>query len=646
MALVALLACGAPTRLVVGLSGADARRAGASSGIEAMAHGVRGRIVQRLPFAVVIEVPSPEASLTTLRQRREVRWVEPEQRIRVRLRAASPDPLYPEQWNLHATTTTDAGVDIDVEPAWAETRGRRADGSAVRVAIIDDGFDLAHPELEGRFAPERFNLSAGLPGDGDVAFRSGDFHGTETAGVIAAAADNGIGLRGVCPECLLVPVRLLGGGGPADLYEIDSSVAAAAIVWAVDEGHADVINNSWGPPDGSPYTAGDEQTLYAIPRALDEALFYAVRQGRGGLGAVVTWAAGNGAELATYDRFASHPAVLAVGAVDARGRLAFYSDFGPTVSLVAPSSGAADLPAITTCDISGDGGLAPGDYLASFSGTSAAAATVAGAAALVLARYPALTAAQVMEALRLGAQPIDVAAGHYDASGRSLLYGFGRLDVALALAVASTYADGCTHGFELCGNGLDDDCNGEVDDADRCAPCIPDAPHELCDGRDNDCDGLVDEDFACQSTERPVCAPCTASAECATDARCRPAAGFPGSYCFALCGELGECASGTTCDGEVCRLDTSDAVRSCADVHPCGGGGRDTCAAPKEESGEAVTSPRGCSAARADLACLIGLLGLLGILGRRCRRPAITASILGLTRYRLFRDKAGRHERD
>src|SRR5690606_12721200 len=118
-----------------------------------------------------------------------------------------------------------------------------------------------------------------------------------------------------------------------------------------------------------------------------------------GLGTLVIWAAGNGNELVTYDGLAANPFVLAVGAVDAAGERAYYSDFGPPLFLVAPSSGGSSLPAVITTDLSGGAGESAGDYWDRFGGTSAAAALVSGAAALVVAAYPDLTAAQVAESL-------------------------------------------------------------------------------------------------------------------------------------------------------------------------------------------------------------------------------------------------------
>ncbi len=566
-AVVLALVLAAPTRLVVGIEARDLRQQREAARVEALMRAARGVEVRRLPFALVLDVDDAAFARHALRARPDVRWIQEEVRLPVRVRAPN-DPLWQEEWHLQAAETTPPGAGIGVEAGWDLDPGVRADASSVRVAVVDDGFDLTHPDLAARFT-FGIDYAMGLPPDADPTAGAGDYHGTQTAGVIAATFNNGLGVAGVCPLCTLVPVRLIGGGGPQDLYEIDSTVAAEAIVWAYEQGGADVINNSWGPPDGSPYDPQAPRQLYEVPLALAEALARAARDGRGGLGCVITWAAGNGGELVTYDRYASHPAVMAIGAVDAEARRTYYSDYGPPLWLVAPSGGDLDLPMLWTTDIQGAAGVSSGDYTGGFTGTSGASAVVAGVAALVLERYPNLTAAQVREALALGAKKVDAAHADYDARGHSDWYGFGRVDVAGALEVAASYTDDCTTLLELCGNGIDDNCDGTVDEASQCAPCIPDASVELCDGRDNNCDGRIDEGFACELTGRPICAPCETSSQCAVGNRCYASPFFAGSYCFSDCQTGAPCAPGFACNGDACVLVPTDEVRDCSDVVRC-----------------------------------------------------------------------------
>ncbi len=559
---------GGPTRLVIGLAarvGAGELEASGKERASLLARRTGGAVVRVLPFAAVLDVADEAAARARLAGMTGLRWVEREQTVWLVLKEPPTDTHWGDAWHLHPSPAATPGTDLDLEPAWDTDPGARPDESRVRVALLDDGFATTHEDLAGRFAPLGRNFSNGEPYDDDVEPGPGDYHGTHTAGVVAATR-NGLGVVGVCPECELLPVRLIGGGGPAGLYAIDSTVAADAIVWAVEAG-AEVINNSWGPPDGNPFAPQDDRDLWQVPTALGEALDYAARQGRGGKGAVVVFAAGNGGELVTYDRYASHRAVLAVGAVDAGGRRAWYSDWGPPLALVAPSSGEVSQPKVWTTDLPGTSGHDAGDYYSGYSGTSAAAAMVSGVAALLLDTFPELTAAQVHEALKRGAYPIDAPGGDYDAEGHSPLYGFGRVDAVGALSFAAGYTDGCTLALELCGNDDDDDCDGTVDDG--CDPCVPDALRELCDGHDNDCDGASDEDFVCEPSDRPVCAPCGQSSECAVGARCREAEAFYGKFCLAECGAGGECPDGFGCDGEVCQLVPDDVVRDCQDLLSC-----------------------------------------------------------------------------
>jgi len=543
-----------PARLVVGVHHPDLRQASAQPKVDRLVHDIDATLVHRLSFALVLDVADREEALARLWARPDVAWAEEDVVIPVALRAVPDDPLYDQQWALHPTATSVPEATLDLEPIWDLTRG-----SGVRVAVIDDGFDLDHEDLAANMGAGR-DLIADPP-DNDASAGSGDLHGTLTAGVIAARGFNGIGITGACPECEIVPVRLIAGGGPPDMYTTGATVAAA-IEWAVDAGAA-VINNSWGPPDGNrfdPFHAVDTWVL-PLPAAVDGALRYAAREGRGGLGTVVVWSAGNGNELVTYDGFAADPRVITTGSIDTRGVRAYYSDFGPPLDLMAPSSG-LNLPGLHTTDVTGDPGEVVGNYFDDYGGTSASAALVSAAAALVIAEYPGLTAAQVMEALFDGAEPIDPARAQY-ANGHSRLYGHGRVDVAGALAAAARYGDEYTLWLEVCGNDIDDDGDSDIDE--DCAQCIPDRSHEVCDGRDNNCDGWVDEYFVCDDIDRPVCAPCANSSECAFGSRCRAANDFPGTWCFEECA-AGTCPTGFVCNGEVCVLVPAPDALDCFDL--------------------------------------------------------------------------------
>jgi subtilisin family serine protease len=116
---------------------------------------------------------------------------------------------------------------------------RIATGRGVKIAIVDSGIEVGHPDLSGQFLVNR-NFVAGEP-------LADEQHGTGVAGIIAAKADNGIGIAGVAPGARLMGLRACWqANGSATLC--DSLSLAKAIYFAI-ENHADVINLSLTGPD-------------------------------------------------------------------------------------------------------------------------------------------------------------------------------------------------------------------------------------------------------------------------------------------------------------------------------------------------------------------------------------------------------------
>ena len=130
---------------------------------------------------------------------------------------------------------------------------------------------------------------------------------------------------------------------------------------------------------------------------------------------------------------AAYSQAIAVGASTSYDCRAPYSQFGPELGLVAPSSGSDLTQPIVTTDRTGWAGYTSGDYFASFGGTSSAAPFAAGVAGLVLSRNPGLTAAQVREILETSADKINPSLGAYDSSGHSDRFGYGRVNAQRAL---------------------------------------------------------------------------------------------------------------------------------------------------------------------------------------------------------------------
>ncbi|GGM32639.1 S8 family serine peptidase [Dactylosporangium sucinum] len=256
-------------------------------------------------------------------------------------------------------------------------------GDGVLVAVTDTGVDPRTTELASAVLPGV--TTAGTEGgDGRI---DSDGHGTAMAALIAARgkADNG-GALGIAPRASILPVRVtLGGdmGNPPDL--------AKGIDWAITH-RAKIVSIS--------FSASEDRLLKdAIERAIAADV-------------VVVAGVGNAPKDKRVAYPARQPGVLAVGGVDRDGNHAAISTTGPEVMLSAP---AVDILSI-----------GPSQTYRTASGTSDATAIVAGAVALVRAKFPQLSAPEVIRRLTLTAQD-------RGAPGRDDEYGYGVLDIVKAL---------------------------------------------------------------------------------------------------------------------------------------------------------------------------------------------------------------------
>jgi subtilisin family serine protease len=313
-------------------------------------------------------------------------------------------------------------ADTNANEAWAITRG-----AGVKVAVIDTGFDLDHPDIN--YAGIGYDALENKPG-ASAGAQSVERHGTAVAGIIAAK-DDGIGVVGVAPEAQIIPIRLLSDGGGGNVSSI-----IIAHQKAVELG-AQIINNSWG-------SIGSED-LTQLEKDLYKEIY---EEANGGKGVLIVFASGNSrASNLDYAPEARDPSTLAVGATDSSDKRAGYSNYGPGLDLVAP--GGDTTKGILTTDrtdikISKNGksklqilGYAKGDTTNTFTGTSAAAPVVAGVAALVLSANPNLTARQVREILNRSAKKLD--SYQFDANGINAELGHGRVDAKAAVDLALTY---------------------------------------------------------------------------------------------------------------------------------------------------------------------------------------------------------------
>lgn len=286
------------------------------------------------------------------------RYVQPDFLVTIAPVDSPNDPLYPSQWWLKDQTYSE-GYDINIESGWGISKG----SESIRIAVIDDGVDLKHPDINiyGKSYDAMNNRSPSeLYGN----------HGTRCAGIVTGKGNNGIGISGVAPYCKVIPVSITYGS--ADFI----SSAARGFDFARKE--AAVISNSWSCSPGHA----------VLQRAIEKAL----TEGRGGKGCVIVASAGNdGRDRVVYPA-SSHPDVIAVGAMSMCGEKKtrescdnenwWASNYGDGLDIVAPGV------KIATTDV--DQG-----YKMDFRGTSSACPQVSGVAALILSVNPNLTQKEV-----------------------------------------------------------------------------------------------------------------------------------------------------------------------------------------------------------------------------------------------------------
>lgn len=264
------------------------------------------------------------------------------------------DPSFGQQWAINS---------MNVQNAWNLTTGC----SSIRVAILDNGVELTHPDLVGNLLPGFDATGTGTNG-GSTGSTSIDSHGTKCAGIVAATANNGIGLAGVAYNCRIVPVRV-GSGSFSSFTNI-----AAGIDWIRSTNSADIISFSSGSMGGT-------------SQQVTDAINLATSNGRNGLGIpFFSITQNDGTNSIAYP--ASLDNVIAVGSINSSGNRAPSSNFGTGIDIVAPGV------CIFTTDFKGAIGSTNSDYESCFSGTSAACPNAAGVMALILSINPSLTLAQ------------------------------------------------------------------------------------------------------------------------------------------------------------------------------------------------------------------------------------------------------------
>jgi serine protease len=339
--------------------------------------------------------------------------------------AAPNDTLYPAgqaaatptvgQWYLRTPDSTLVSA-INAEGAWS-----LATGTGVVVAVLDTGIRPTHPDLVNKLASTGYDFvtSTVIAGDGGgrdadptdpgdyvdgteglsptlCPVTSSSWHGTQTAGLVGAQRNNNQGIAGSGAEVKILPVRVLGkcGGFDSDII--------LAMRWAgglsapgipVNPTPAKVLNLSFGSSGACGQTYTD--TIAELNAA----------------GVVVVVSAGNEGLAASSP--ANCPGAIGVAGLRHSGTKVGYSNVGPELSIAAPAGncvtvpGICQYPLITTSNAGTTtaGANSYSDGNDPSIGTSFSSPLVAGTAALMISRNPAITPAQVRAVLMSTATP-------------------------------------------------------------------------------------------------------------------------------------------------------------------------------------------------------------------------------------------------
>ena len=333
-------------------------------------------------------------------------------------RLRTNDPYWPDQWNLLNTGQYGGipGADIRILNAWPISKGNN-----VKVAVIDEGVQLDHRDLQANLLPgldvTGFNTNGGIVGFYD------EIHGSSMAGIIGAIADNGLDIAGVAPLCKIIPIKAFNDG------IFNHAGIARAFIWAYQQG-ADVINCSWGFPLGSDI----------VINAINDASTL----GRNGKGCIIVAAVDNNNNT-TFEFPENIQSVIAVGAMtpcnerkkpiitcDPSYPYAWQwgSNYGDKLSVVAPGSRVPTIPVYAF-------GFGPYGFS---TGTSPAAAQVSAVAALALSVNPNLSRTEVQRILELGSNRVGKYCYNWTSSHPNGPWnnemGYGRLNAYNAVQLA------------------------------------------------------------------------------------------------------------------------------------------------------------------------------------------------------------------
>ena len=323
------------------------------------------------------------------------------------------EPFFNLQWaheNTGQTIQNVTGIvdaDMDTTEAWAVLPPLQP----VTIAMLDSGVSQSHREFAGLIIGGRNFLTPGDPNlwDDDTQYS----HGTQTAGIVAALGDNGLGIAGMAPNARLLVGKIANGSVAPSMY-----TAAAALDWAVSNG-ARVVSMSLS------FTTWSPNSLRAFQTSVDNAL---------ASGVIIVGSTGNSPGTAIGPP-AAWPGVIAVGACDNRGEAFVGQTEGPEMDVSAPG-----VDIFTTFDT-----LTNPNGFAYATGTSMAVPHVSGLAAIIWGINPSLPASSVRAIIESTVDDLGT-------PGRDNRFGYGRINAYKAVLAARDTLY-CTADVDLSGLG-------------------------------------------------------------------------------------------------------------------------------------------------------------------------------------------------
>lgn len=300
---------------------------------------------------------------------------------------------------------------IQAYEAWDITRGSKD----VTVAIVDSYFDLTNPEIGERYkAPMHIPSKtanvlppARRPGKDDIITYC---HGSHVAGIAIGGQNNKLGCSGIAPECSWIPISLGNQMTTFNLME--------GILYAIYQG-ADVVNFSIGRqyPDGTEQIPlGDQVDIALSEDKRGEELWKYIVKTANDHNCVLCTSAGNNTILMGLDPKNRDMSLIKVEAVDSKGKMAYFSNWGEVPeknlhysTIAAPGVGIWSVSEKRCAPYWRKTGykVSPRDGFQEMEGTSMASPVVAGAVALLKSKNKNLTTEQIIKILRMTAKQTD-----------------------------------------------------------------------------------------------------------------------------------------------------------------------------------------------------------------------------------------------